>query len=363
MIELLANAAIEDGAEPTFRRVAQRIREAERTIEIHMFVWRSDEIGNQIGREVLAAANRGVSVTIRKDIGAFMYERIEMNRKSLFDKPVTMRQRAMYKLAALTFPDTFVRDEHDHRVGDALLGHDHISVEWVNHTHTKYYIFDERIMITGSINLEDRHRRYRDYMVELSGAEQVSRFRQRQQGAPIERGRPIEFVLNARGDFEIKREILRLLQEARRTVYIEMAYLGDPDVDAEIIAAARRGAAVTILFSREANVGNDLNYRTLFRLCRAATIEVYLTPKMVHSKMILVDDETALLGSANLSVFSLQKADELDLLIQRQPEFIRALREEAKRRMGLSERLTSTDALKGYNGFVAALQQLHQKLT
>ena len=81
-IRSLSDLSNSDGAAMTFDRVIRLIQNASESIVIHMFVWRNDEIGNQIGREILAAADRGVKIHIKKDVGASMYERIEMNRKS-----------------------------------------------------------------------------------------------------------------------------------------------------------------------------------------------------------------------------------------------------------------------------------------
>ena len=44
---LLSDIGDDDGADRTFRRVVERIREAAHSIVIHMFVWRNDEIGNR----------------------------------------------------------------------------------------------------------------------------------------------------------------------------------------------------------------------------------------------------------------------------------------------------------------------------
>jgi phosphatidylserine/phosphatidylglycerophosphate/cardiolipin synthase-like enzyme len=119
---------------------------------------------------------------------------------------------------------------------------------------------------------------------------------------------------------------------------------------------------VRFLFSSEANIGNDLNYRTMHRIFRRAPVEVFLAPKMVHSKLLLVDGGTAILGSCNFSVFSLQKAGELQLVIRDAPEFCAKLRALAAARMAASGRVGSAGELARYKPLVAALQQLHQKL-
>lgn len=363
-VELLADPALEDGAEPVFRRITRRLREARRTVEIRMFVWRSDAVGNAVARETLAAAERGVRIRLFKDVGAFMYERIEMNRKSLFNRPVSWRKRLSWRLSSRTFPDTFVEDDHDAAAGDALLAHPGVAVEWVDHTHTKCWIFDDEILLLGSVNLEDRHRGYRDHSVEIAGGEHVARLRERFDGrVPPDPDRPVEFVVNRPPRFEIKGEVLRLLEEARRSVYVEMAYLGDPEVTEALLDASRRGVAVTFLLSRKANIGNDLNYRTLHRMMKRGDVRVRLSPKMVHAKLLLVDDETVLLGSANLSVFSLQKAEEMDVRIRRNPEFAAAVRREADRRLDAAEPVDGPARLAGYSRVLAALQQLHQRLT
>ena len=366
-ITLLSDTDDPNGADLTFKRITERIRAASDTIMIHMFVWRNDEIGNQIGCEILGAADRGVKIHIKKDVNAFMYERIEMNRKSFFNKPIPLPTRLMYKIRALTFPDTYIEDEYGFESGEELVTHPNITVEWVPHTHTKYYVFDKRIMITGSINIEDRHRGYRDYMVEIIGENDITRFNLRNRNTvAYDARRPLDFVLNnvihGRKHFEIKPAMLDLLSQARRSVYIEMAYIGDPDISRRIIETANRGVHVTMLFSREANIGNDINYRSLFRICKQANITVYLSDKMIHSKLILVDDEIVILGSANISIFSMQKAVELDVIVKTHPSFIKSIKNTIDQRTRESTKVQSLAELGNYNRGIASLQQLHQLL-
>ena len=121
-ISLLSDLGDPDGAAMTFRHVLGRIRDARETIEIHMFVWRSDGIGNEIGRAVLAAADRGVKIRITKDTGAFMYERIEMNRKSFLNKAISPFARLRLAAIARRFPDTRVEDDYDDRLGHEIMG-------------------------------------------------------------------------------------------------------------------------------------------------------------------------------------------------------------------------------------------------
>lgn len=115
--------------------------------------------------------------------------------------------------------------------------------------------------------------------------------------------------------FHIVGCVFSLVANARKSLRIKMAFLGDPEVTRALVAAANRGRVETvILFSREANIGNDLNYRTAPVLFGTAPVQLYRTPKMIHLWRMLVDDAVLLTGSANFSVFSMRKAEELDLL-------------------------------------------------
>ena len=93
-----------------------------------------------------------------------------MNRKSFFNCPLPRMTRWKYNVFGLTFPDTYVEDDFGFELGEAVRNHPNVEIEWVNHTHTKYYVFDERVMTTGSINIEDRHRGYQDYMFEIAAS-------------------------------------------------------------------------------------------------------------------------------------------------------------------------------------------------
>ncbi len=366
-VTLLSDPKSPDGAAMTFDAIVRHIRAATESIEIHMFVWRNDEIGNLIGHDVLAAATRGVKVRIIKDLGAFMYERIEMNRKSFFNKAISKKQQLIYKAITPTFPDTYHEDDHTDELGNQIINHPKVTVDWVNHTHTKYYIFDERVMITGSINIEDRHRGYFDYMIEINNPELIERFRQRQKlESPYDPNRSVDFVLNDISSdhhtFEIKSEMIRLMDSAQKSLFIEMAYIGDPDISDAITAAAKRGVEITMLFSREANIGNDINYKAMHGLYRKTPMRAYLTPKMIHSKLMMIDNDTVIMGSANFSIFSMQKAEELDVIIHSDQAFLTALKATIDQRISESEQVTDLSTFASYNKPVASLQQLHQKL-
>ena len=97
--------------------------------------------------------------------------------------------------------------------------------------------------------------------------------------------------------------------------------------------------------------------------CKQADIDVYLSDKMIHSKLMLIDDEVVIVGSANISVFSMQKAVELDVVVKDNPEFIKSVKATIDQRLSESTKVQSIAELTHYNRVIASLQQLHQLLT
>ena len=193
-----------------------------------------------------------------------------------------------------------------------LLEKKNVSIEWIKKvkTHQKYYLFDNKHLITGSINIEDRHRKYFDYMVHIESEELSNRFKSRLTGdVEYVKDRDVEFIfnqpMNNENRFEIKPLIIELINQSKNDIYIEAAYIGDQDIDEAIIKAANRKVEVSILISEQANIGNDNNYRRAEKIMNESSAKIYLSKKMIHSKMLVFDRKIVMSGSANLSIFSM----------------------------------------------------------
>src|SRR5438067_882184 len=69
-----------------FQQILDRVRGAEKSVEIRAFLWRDDDAGNTMAEAVLAAADRGAHVVIHKDRIAAVYEYTGGNKQSFFHK-------------------------------------------------------------------------------------------------------------------------------------------------------------------------------------------------------------------------------------------------------------------------------------
>jgi cardiolipin synthase len=176
-----------DGKE-AFPEILKCIENAKKSITINMFIWRDDNIGNAIAKAILDAANRGVKVNISVDRYGVVLEKSEENKKSFFHKEQTLTEKIKTKALEIMYPmentPKNVKDEES-ELYTTIMNHPNIEVskDAFKADHSKYYIFDDDIVIMGGVNIEDKengkdmqNRQYQDYMIKLEGKEHVKTF-------------------------------------------------------------------------------------------------------------------------------------------------------------------------------------------
>src|SRR3954470_8263425 len=134
-----------------YQRILDRVRTAQKSVEIRAFLWRDDEAGNLMAEAVLGAADRGVQVIIHKDRIAAVYEYTGGNRQSFFHKRVDPIRgiQAWFLGAVYRAPGSFKQKPNE--LAQRVLNHPNITVEHMRKRfdHSKLYIIDDRILALG----------------------------------------------------------------------------------------------------------------------------------------------------------------------------------------------------------------------
>lgn len=326
--ELLINA------KETFTEIIEQIKNAKKSIYICMYIWRDDKIGNLIAEELLKAANRGVKIEIIKDKAGSVFEKIELDKQSFFHKQKDLTSLIKGKFLSLLYyrDNKCPNDQLKNNTLNRLLNHKNIKVDFnqERHDHSKYFIFDQKILILGGINIGNKNEaekapKYRDYMVKLKGKKIVSYFLKRAKGQKIaDPNQKIEFYFNKRQEnlYEIKQKVLDLFDQAKYSVNLEMAYFGDSDITDKIIETCQRGIKISIISSKNSNVQNDLNKYVLKKLIKntGSELRIYLSKQLIHSKFMCIDQNTFFIGSANFHKLGMESLSELNVLIKNNPE-------------------------------------------
>ena len=316
-----------------FPEIIRCIGHAKSAVEINMFIWRDDSIGNRMAQAVLDAANRGVKVSLSIDRYGVVLEKSEEYKKSFFHKTQSLSEKVKTRLLEMMYPENGqpgdVRDEYT-ALYTQIIGHPNISVsaDEFKADHSKYYIIDDEILFLGGINIEDKEngcdisgRVYGDYMAKLCGQVYVEAFRRKLKTGEDTLDR-ISFGVNIKKPerrFEMEQRYLDLIAEAKTELHITMAYFSPLSrfMDA-ILAAHKRGVHITIVIPERANFQNDSNRKTIRKLLKATNggIEVYLSPKMLHTKLI-ASDSCISFGSTNITKKAFSQLNELNLFIRK----------------------------------------------
>ena len=367
-----------NGGKEAFPRIIEQIEKAEKSIVITMFVWREDKIGNQIAEKLLEAANRGVNIHIIKDKLGMVFELAEENKKSLFHNDFYLILMIKAKFMDKFYPMEGKSKYHKQTkspIYQQLIHNENIKTDKdnVRNDHSKYYIFDESTLITGGMNIEDKSiytdvegKEYIDFMVELNSKNYVEKFYDKINYVNWQNQEAgIEFIVNLKNNiksnFEIKDKILELLSSAQKSVTLLMAYIGEKEVTDKIIEIANKGIEITILLPEKANLQNDLNMKTLKKLMKETDnkINAYLSKKMVHAKMIIIDEKIVTLGSANINKNGMTKLSELNVLLDKSNYrgFDEKLKTSLEENFKDAAKVTNTDTIK-YNPIRALIEQI-----
>ncbi|MBM7555726.1 phospholipase D-like domain-containing protein [Halanaerobacter jeridensis] len=362
--ELLINA------DEAYSEILTQIRLAQESIHICMYIWRDDKIGNLIAQELLEAANRGVNIKIIKDKAGSVFERVELEKQSFFHKQKNLSSLIKEGILSLLYyrENDVSNDQLTNRKLNQLLEHPNIKIDFEEerHDHSKYFIFDNRTLILGGMNIGDKkstpqEQKYRDYMIKLTGKEVVAYFFSRLQGKKSCVGQELEFYFNHRESnlYEIKPQVIDLLEQAQERVDIEMAYFGDCDITDKIIEICQRGIEVTIITSRNSNVQRDLNKCVLRKLIKktGSELTIYLSEQLIHSKFMCIDQQAFFLGSANFNKLGMEQLSELNVLVKNSSQIYQQWKEWRKRHLNECVLISQEEDL-DYNKLVALTERV-----
>ena len=112
---------------------------------------------------------------------------------------------------------------------------------------------------------------------------------------------------------------LALIDGAEQSLTVEMAYLSDRRFTAALARAVQRGVEVNLVTADQADVLANINRATCDALMRLTGAPVNLTivllPRMVHSKVVVIDHRFSDIGSANFTPLSHGVYDEINLYV------------------------------------------------
>ncbi len=319
-----------DGPE-IFPRLERLVQRAQHTIGIQMFIWNDDQTGRRLASRVLAAADRGVSVSITKEAIGDVFELHE------------------------DFLSTSARKSE---LWKRFWHHPNISINWAKTPdHAKIFLIDDHTLLVGSMNISDLYRhKSHDYLVELQGNQYVLEYLQMASSRPQTGAR---MVTNSAERKEVRPAVMGLLQSAKRSIVLEQAYFSDRKVVEKLAEKSLKGVKLTLIFAASQPTYAHQNKKALWELLEKGAkhnITIRHLPRWLHAKSILVDDKRALVGSANLMESSLDEMGEVSVLLtNEQRQCMKKLRNAVQQSIAQSRRVRNLGRLTLWDRFLAFL--------
>jgi cardiolipin synthase len=307
-----------DGKE-AFAKIHAAIDSAAASIYIQTYIWKDDSTGKQVVTGLKGAADRGVKVSVSKDIVGTVFELGNM----LKGMPSPVFTKA------------------------GLKNYENIGVRldlFADTDHSKYFIVDERLVIFGGMNIADEYRdQWHDYMASLDSGRWTKAFENKVlKGTPWPDPAPFIITVNDRRSTEIRTALIEMIDNTSDNIIIEHAYFSDEQVIAAVKRAAKRGVRVSIILPEKPDTHLYANMVTINRLLESEAgkgVAIYLFPKMSHAKVALADAKIAVIGSANLTPRSMRTSREVALFVHGSEDhpFIKNLRDQLVADMAVSK--------------------------
>ncbi|KUJ72204.1 hypothetical protein AVO41_05165 [Thiomicrospira sp. WB1] len=307
--------------ETLWPQLEERLRQARESIYLQTYIFELDNTGQRLAELLAKKANDGVEVKLLLDsIGSFDLYRRRMALRFLEEAGVEI---AFFQPVFKTFFNQQVNLRN----------------------HRKIYLIDQRSVFTGGMNLSgdyfgpsDERRdteRWVDWLFEITGPSVVT-FAQvfaedwyytTGHSVPVKTtdGQGMKAWPSHRDDFDqawlqvvpsgpdiagdiLFESLLYAIYQAKSHIQIVSPYfIPDSSIMNALLIAIKRGVRVTLLTPEKSDhLIFDLGRSSYMRELAEAGGEVYLYPSgMLHAKLVMLDHQAVLLGTANLDYRSL----------------------------------------------------------
>lgn len=207
---------------------------------------------------------------------------------------------------------------------------------WLRHIHRKVLIIDEQIAFVGGVNIGKRFRHWNDLQLKLTG-KIVQRFLKSFAYTYAMAGGKNSFVLiyrqkkfakklkfwvlehwPIRNIYSLKRHYIEKINSAQKSILIATPYFTPPRWLISLLDnATNRGVKVEILIPQKVDlkIMDLLNYRFMANL-HPLGIHFFVSSAMNHSKLLIIDQKEALIGSQNIDLFSFSLNNEIGVFFR-----------------------------------------------
>ncbi len=296
--------------EQAFARLCKEIREATHTIHIATYILSKDETGLHIVDLLEQRAQEGITVRLLLDsMGCWNQTRMVRHRIRKAGGEVAM---FMPVLPIQTQTSSNLRNHRKIAIFDnyrAITGGQNIDLRFLGATPDPERFVDFSVITQGPAVTYLNRTFVADWA--FAAKQPPAAFKQLLCYRPEEAGDSTIEVIASGPDVPndpLWEQILRIIQEFKQTLTIITPYfIPDEVLFRSLIVKAHTGRHVRLILPLKSNhrLADIARHHYLHQLDQAGVEILFYKPRMLHAKLILVDGQVAMTGSANIDMRSL----------------------------------------------------------
>lgn len=353
------------------------IKEASSTIRIRVFMWRDDNSWRKILDllEQKLKSNPSVQVFIEKDsFWSLVYN---------FQKWMSFWKLG-WDIFSTSKGQEFIKNNKN--LSFSFIGSRSILFfkYLKENDHSKIFLFDENTPRSKAIiwwmNIADEYLTaqnhkapnawwWHDYMVKLEGkiadkfGSHILKHSKKWLRKKIIEW--IEVLMSIKNKRTIRKEILTELFKAKKSIIIEHWYITDFLIIKKLRKISQKWVNIKLILPNVSDGFWHANMRSIYKILKptilthkiSPNIEVYLYKWMIHAKVMVIDEEVSIIGSANLTNWSFNILKETNAIFRQKDWVTKELLTQLKLDLKNCEKIT-LDNIPKYNKILARIQRI-----
>jgi len=297
-----------------YEKMLSDIKSAKKYIFLETYLFGDDAVGKKFLKIMSQKVREGVKVRLLIDAWGFFYlnGRISNAKKNLFKEYLSSGGELKFfrelRYTLRIFSDNYERG------------------------HRKMILIDDKISYIGSYNIIQKYIKNRELVLRFEGGLTVqlkSSFEIFWQTAGRINRKKLSFLVHKKFQLlqdipslrrsHTERNYARLINESFQDIRIETPYfIPSPKIIRALTRAISRGVKVKLIIPKSSNwkIIDLMRNKYLGYLHKKGVEIFYYLPKLLHSKLLIIDDAFFLLGSSNVDYRSFLKSYEINLIGQ-----------------------------------------------